>query len=66
MVVDRKEAIVEAIASAAPGDSVLVAGKGHETVQVIGSRRLRFDDREIIREVLLESPQAWQMGVALS
>jgi len=41
---DRRAAIVEAIASAAPGDSVLIAGKGHETYQERGGVRMPFDD----------------------
>ncbi|KAF1084866.1 UDP-N-acetylmuramoyl-L-alanyl-D-glutamate--L-lysine ligase [Sporotomaculum syntrophicum] len=46
VVPDRREAIRQAICSAAPGDVVLIAGKGHEDYQIIGSRRLHFDDRE--------------------
>src|SRR5262249_54218944 len=41
---DRRAAIAAAIASAQPGDVVLVAGKGHETTQTIGSEVLPFDD----------------------
>jgi UDP-N-acetylmuramoyl-L-alanyl-D-glutamate--2,6-diaminopimelate ligase len=51
-IVDRGEAIEAAIARARPGDLVLLAGKGHETVQVIGDRALPFDDAAIAREVL--------------
>ena len=46
---DRQEAISRAIEIAGPGDGILVAGKGHETYQEIGGRRLRFDDREVVR-----------------
>ncbi len=46
VVPDRREAIKQAISSADPGDVVLIAGKGHEDYQIIGSRRLHFDDRE--------------------
>lgn len=49
---DRAEAIRWALEQAEPGDSVLVAGKGHETEQIIGAERLPFDDREVIRSVL--------------
>jgi UDP-N-acetylmuramoyl-L-alanyl-D-glutamate--2,6-diaminopimelate ligase len=42
----RREAIVHAIESAGPGDVVVIAGKGHETYQVIGDRVVHFDDRE--------------------
>jgi UDP-N-acetylmuramoyl-L-alanyl-D-glutamate--2,6-diaminopimelate ligase len=51
-IVDRREAIVEAIALARPGDLVLVAGKGHEKYQVIGSQVLPFDDVAVAREAL--------------
>ena len=49
---DRREAVAEAIAGAGPGDVVLIAGKGHETTQTVGDRVLPFDDREVAREVL--------------
>jgi len=49
---DRREAISEAISLASPGDCVLIAGKGHESVQVIGEESIRFDDRDVAREVL--------------
>ena len=51
-IADRKEAIAAAIALADPGDSVLLAGKGHETVQVVGDERLPFDDAAVARELL--------------
>jgi len=51
---DRSEAIRRAIDEARPGDVVLIAGKGHETYQLIGSRRLSFDDREVARKALEE------------
>jgi UDP-N-acetylmuramoyl-L-alanyl-D-glutamate--2,6-diaminopimelate ligase len=49
---DRRRAIVESVAGAEAGDVVLIAGKGHETVQVVGSRRLPFDDRQVAAEAL--------------
>ena len=52
MVEDRQDAIAEAIGMARAGDAILVAGKGHETYQEIGGRRLRFDDREVVRATL--------------
>lgn len=50
-IADRKEAIKTACALAAPGDIVLVAGKGHETYQEIKGVRHHFDDREVIIEM---------------
>ncbi len=50
--VDRAAAIELAIGEAAAGDLVLIAGKGHETYQVIGKEMRRFDDREAAREAL--------------
>ncbi|MEK7823733.1 MAG: UDP-N-acetylmuramoyl-L-alanyl-D-glutamate--2,6-diaminopimelate ligase [Candidatus Eisenbacteria bacterium] len=49
---DRRAAIVAAIAAARAGDVVLIAGKGHETTQTIGARVLPFDDRAVAREAL--------------
>jgi UDP-N-acetylmuramoyl-L-alanyl-D-glutamate--2,6-diaminopimelate ligase len=51
-IVDRAEAIGLAIKMAEPGDLILLAGKGHERYQVIGSRELPFDEVEIAREGL--------------
>ena len=50
--VDRRAAIHRAIEEAAPGDVVLIAGKGHETYQIIGTQTLPFDDVEVAREAL--------------
>ena len=49
---DRRAAIAGAIAAAAPGDVVVIAGKGHETGQTIGEVTVPFDDRAVAREVL--------------
>ena len=49
---DRRRAIGLALAEAQAGDLVLIAGKGHETYQIIGERTLPFDDREVVRELL--------------
>ena len=46
---DRREAIALALQAARPDDTVLLAGKGHETYQVIGTEKLPFDEREIVR-----------------
>jgi UDP-N-acetylmuramoyl-L-alanyl-D-glutamate--2,6-diaminopimelate ligase len=50
--VDRRRAIERAMASAARGDTVLIAGKGHEDYQIFSDRTIHFDDREVVREVL--------------
>ncbi|MDK2873153.1 MAG: UDP-N-acetylmuramoyl-L-alanyl-D-glutamate--2,6-diaminopimelate ligase [Desulfomicrobiaceae bacterium] len=48
---DRRTAIALALAEARPGDAVLIAGKGHESVQIIGQRRLPFSDVAVAREL---------------
>jgi UDP-N-acetylmuramoyl-L-alanyl-D-glutamate--2,6-diaminopimelate ligase len=49
---DRREAIHRAISKAKANDVVIIAGKGHETYQIIGSDKFHFDDREIAKEAL--------------
>jgi UDP-N-acetylmuramoyl-L-alanyl-D-glutamate--2,6-diaminopimelate ligase len=49
---DRRAAIEYAVRTAAPGDLVLIAGKGHEKYQVIGDRTLPFDDVDVARAAL--------------
>jgi UDP-N-acetylmuramoyl-L-alanyl-D-glutamate--2,6-diaminopimelate ligase len=51
---DRATAIHTAILQAAPGDGVLIAGKGHEDYQILGTEKIHFDDREQAREALEE------------
>jgi UDP-N-acetylmuramoyl-L-alanyl-D-glutamate--2,6-diaminopimelate ligase len=51
-VADRRDAIVEAITRALPGDVVLIAGKGHEKYQEIAGRTFPFDDVAVAREAL--------------
>lgn len=52
VVPDRHEAIGAAIREANAGDAVLIAGKGHETYQLVGTETLHFDDREVAAEEL--------------
>jgi UDP-N-acetylmuramoyl-L-alanyl-D-glutamate--2,6-diaminopimelate ligase len=49
---DRRAALAAAVRAARPGDTLLVAGKGHETGQEVGSQVLPFDDRAVLRDVL--------------
>jgi UDP-N-acetylmuramoyl-L-alanyl-D-glutamate--2,6-diaminopimelate ligase len=51
---DRATAIRTAILQAQPGDGVLIAGKGHEDYQILGTEKIHFDDREQAREALAE------------
>jgi UDP-N-acetylmuramoyl-L-alanyl-D-glutamate--2,6-diaminopimelate ligase len=51
---DRRDAIVRAITEAGTGDIVLIAGKGHETYQIIGGTVHEFDDAAVAREALAE------------
>jgi UDP-N-acetylmuramyl tripeptide synthase len=53
---DRREAIGLAIQVARPGDIILIAGKGHETYQILADRKLPFDDRAEVRKALLKTP----------
>ncbi|MGB2705326.1 MAG: UDP-N-acetylmuramoyl-L-alanyl-D-glutamate--2,6-diaminopimelate ligase [Candidatus Omnitrophota bacterium] len=52
---DRKKAIEKALKKAGEGDIVLIAGKGHEKVQVIGNREIPFDDKKVARKILQKS-----------
>jgi UDP-N-acetylmuramoyl-L-alanyl-D-glutamate--2,6-diaminopimelate ligase len=58
---DRAAAIADALAEAEPGDVVVIAGKGHEAVQVVGDRTIEFDDRTVAREALraLRGSRRW-------
>jgi UDP-N-acetylmuramoyl-L-alanyl-D-glutamate--2,6-diaminopimelate ligase len=51
-IVDRREAIRQAISEARSNDLVLIAGKGHEDYQIIGRETFHFDDKEVAREAL--------------
>ena len=54
VIVDRGQAIAQAIRAAQPGDLVLIAGKGHERTQEIGGKKVPFDDR-VVAKAALES-----------
>ncbi len=58
---DRRAAIAAALQAAGPGDVVVLAGKGHENYQIIGSRKLPFDDAAVAAEIL-----ATRCGAGLS
>ena len=49
---DRRQGIFEAVAKARSGDVVIIAGKGHETYQLIDNEKFHFDDREVAAEAL--------------
>jgi UDP-N-acetylmuramoyl-L-alanyl-D-glutamate--2,6-diaminopimelate ligase len=49
---DRTQAIRAALSVQQPGDTLVVAGKGHERYQIIGTTRHRFDDAEVLRKGL--------------
>ncbi len=51
-ITDRREAIRYALEVAGPDDVILLAGKGHETYQILGHEKVSFDEREIVREQL--------------
>jgi UDP-N-acetylmuramoyl-L-alanyl-D-glutamate--2,6-diaminopimelate ligase len=59
---DRAKAIRLALRDAREGDTVLVAGKGHETYQEIGGRMIHFDDREVVQKVLDEESESASSG----
>jgi len=50
--VDRRTAIARAVSMAKIGDTILIAGKGHEDYQIFAEQTVHFDDREVAREVL--------------
>ena len=57
VICDRVTAIRSAILSAQPGDGIVIAGKGHEDYQILGTEKIHFDDREHSREALKERLQ---------
>jgi UDP-N-acetylmuramoyl-L-alanyl-D-glutamate--2,6-diaminopimelate ligase len=61
-IADRRRAIAVAIADTRPGDLLVIAGKGHETGQIVGHETHPFDDAEIVREIVQLAPStgAWR------
>ncbi len=53
-ITDRREAIRHALLEATAGDVVVLAGKGHETYQTFRDRTIHFDEREVVRDILVE------------
>jgi UDP-N-acetylmuramoyl-L-alanyl-D-glutamate--2,6-diaminopimelate ligase len=53
VILDRREAIGAAIAEAGAGDVIVIAGKGHENYQILGTTKTHFDDVEVAREFLI-------------
>ncbi|WP_315066899.1 UDP-N-acetylmuramoyl-L-alanyl-D-glutamate--2,6-diaminopimelate ligase [uncultured Clostridium sp.] len=51
---NRKEAIKKAISIAEAGDVIVIAGKGHETYQILKNETIHFDEREVVKEILDE------------
>jgi UDP-N-acetylmuramoyl-L-alanyl-D-glutamate--2,6-diaminopimelate ligase len=51
-ITDRREAIARALGMTQPGDTLVLAGKGHETYQVVGTTKLPFDEAAIVRDAL--------------
>lgn len=49
---NRKEAIKKAISIAGEGDVIVIAGKGHETYQILKNETIHFDEREVVKEIL--------------
>jgi UDP-N-acetylmuramoyl-L-alanyl-D-glutamate--2,6-diaminopimelate ligase len=64
--IDRAAAIRWAVQNARPGDCILVAGKGHETEQILGDRRIPFDDREQLQQAIEETTTVSQRRTPVS
>lgn len=57
VIVNRREAIFHAVRTAQPGDTIVLAGKGHEDYQIIGHEKFHFDEREVVAEALAALPE---------
>jgi UDP-N-acetylmuramoyl-L-alanyl-D-glutamate--2,6-diaminopimelate ligase len=62
IIIDRKEGIKEALRLAKAGDTLVLAGKGHEEYQMIGDKKIHFSDRETVLELLDASETDPQTG----
>lgn len=51
---NRREAIFYALKNAKPDDIILLAGKGHEKYQILGTKKVDFDEQQIVHDCLLE------------
>jgi UDP-N-acetylmuramoyl-L-alanyl-D-glutamate--2,6-diaminopimelate ligase len=51
-IVDRLEAIHTTLGQARSGDTILLAGKGHETYQILGTEKVPFDERQIVKNAV--------------
>jgi UDP-N-acetylmuramyl tripeptide synthase len=58
LVSDRRDAINRAVAAAQKNDVVVIAGKGHETYQIVGHEKFHFDDREVALEAIRQKLEA--------
>ncbi|MBW1695998.1 MAG: UDP-N-acetylmuramoyl-L-alanyl-D-glutamate--2,6-diaminopimelate ligase [Deltaproteobacteria bacterium] len=63
---DRKKAIELGISLSEPGDIVLIAGKGHETYQVIGKESYPFDDRKVTEHILLALGETSEASITMA
>ncbi len=61
-IVDRREAISYALRHAKPGDVIILAGKGHETYQILKDHTVPFDERQIVREILEQMDREQREG----
>lgn len=52
VIVNRRDAIYRAVELAQTGDIILIAGKGHETYQILKDGTIHFDDREVARDAV--------------
>jgi UDP-N-acetylmuramoyl-L-alanyl-D-glutamate--2,6-diaminopimelate ligase len=57
-ITDRRDAIKKAIEIAQEGDMVLLAGKGHENYQILGTEKIPFDDKDVVERIIREKANA--------